>query len=69
MATKIKLTREFSYNGIRLPDPNPSMSPDMVRGLYARTGYGDLLNASVKGPTQEGEKLVYEFKQTTGTKG
>jgi PRTRC genetic system protein C len=69
MATKITLNREFKYNGTRLPDPNPALKPSEVRDIYAKTGYGDLLNATVKGPTQEEGKLVYEFNVATGTLG
>ena len=69
MATKVSLTREFKYNGTRLPDPNPALKPNQVKDIYAKTGYGDLLNASVKGPTQEGDRLIYEFKVANGTLG
>lgn len=66
---KIKLKRKFKYNGVELPDPGGSLRPEEVKDLYAKTGYGGLLNAIVKGPTQEGEDLVYEFKASVGTKG
>jgi PRTRC genetic system protein C len=28
------LAREFSFNGVRLPDPNPKLTVDEVRNLY-----------------------------------
>ena len=32
--TVSKMTRWFQFNGIRLPDPNPSMTVDEVKALY-----------------------------------
>ncbi|MFN9298023.1 MAG: PRTRC system protein C, partial [Acidobacteriota bacterium] len=29
------MTRLFTFNGIRLPDPNPSMTVDEVKALYS----------------------------------
>lgn len=29
------LKREFVYNGVKLPDPNPQMSIEQVRETYA----------------------------------
>jgi hypothetical protein len=30
------LERSFSYNGLRLPDPDPRLTPEQVRDLYCR---------------------------------
>ena len=29
------LSRIFEFNGVRLPDPDPKLSPEEVRNLYA----------------------------------
>jgi len=28
------LSREFTYNGVKLPDPNPNMTLEEVRAVY-----------------------------------
>jgi len=67
METK-KLARDFEFNGIRLPDPDPTMSPEQVRDLYAAT-YPDLTTASITGPDATGDKLRYRFALAIGSKG
>ena len=34
MITETRMSREFSYNGVKLPDPNPTMTPEEVRQFY-----------------------------------
>lgn len=69
MAAKIeKIERVFEFNGIRLPDPGSSLTPEEVRNHYANT-YPDLLNAAIKGPSEDGGKQIYSFNRSTGTKG
>ena len=29
------LSRIFEFNGVRLPDPDPKLSPEEIRNLYA----------------------------------
>jgi len=48
MATVTAVTRQFLYGGRVLPDPNPSMSPEEVKGFYAGV-HPELLNAAVEG--------------------
>ncbi|MBI1954835.1 MAG: PRTRC system protein C [Acidobacteria bacterium] len=48
MITESRLSREFSYNGVKLPDPNPSMPSEEVRQFYA-TQYPDITTASITG--------------------
>jgi PRTRC genetic system protein C len=43
-----KLVREFSYNGIRLPDPNVNLSVEEVRNLHAGT-YPEITTAAIEG--------------------
>ena len=62
------LVREFSLNGVRLPDPNPKLTVDEVRNLYA-TAYPDITTAAIEGPEAVGNKLIYLFSRAIGTKG
>jgi len=41
-----RLVREFSYNGVRLPDPNPKLTVDEVRSLYAAV-HPDITTAAI----------------------
>ena len=62
------LVRSFEFNGMRLPDPNPKLSVEEVRALYANQ-YPDIATASITGPEPVGDKLVYRFTRAIGTKG
>jgi PRTRC genetic system protein C len=61
-------TREFLYNGVRLPDPNPRMTVEEVRATYASV-YPDIATASVDGPEPVGDKMRYTFTRAIGSKG
>ena len=54
------VTREFSFNGVKLPDPDPKLSPEQVRSVLA-TMYPDIATASITGPEAVGDKLRYNF--------
>ncbi len=60
--------REFSYMGVRLPDPNSRLSPEEVKSVYAAQ-YPELATAAINGPEAVGEKLRYEFVRAIGAKG
>ena len=45
------------YNGVRLPDPNPNLSVEEVRNLYA-TAHPDIATAAIGGPEAVGNKLI-----------
>ena len=62
------VTREFSFNGVKLPDPDPKLSPDQVRSVLA-TMYPDIATASITGPEAVGDKLRYNFVRVIGAKG
>jgi PRTRC genetic system protein C len=62
------LARSFEFNGMRLPDPNPKLSVEEVRALYAHQ-YPDIATAAITGPEAVGDKLVYRFTRAIGTKG
>lgn len=66
--TVAKMTRVFQFQGIRLPDPNPSMTVDEVKALYA-TQYPELATAVVNGPEATGDKMRYTFDRAIGSKG
>jgi PRTRC genetic system protein C len=66
--TITKMTRLFSFNGIRLPDPNPNMSVDEVKALYSAQ-YPELATAVVNGPEAVGDKMRYTFERAIGSKG
>ena len=62
------LTREFNYNGMRLPDPGPAFTPDLVRDLYSAQ-YPELTTATVDGPEYAGEVASFKFVRAAGAKG
>ena len=68
MAQFAPVPRTFRHNAARLPDPDPSMTPDQVRLFYAPQ-YPDLHTASVKGPAVEGGEQVFTFARGIGVKG
>ena len=63
-----KLLRSFAYNGITLPDPGSELSPEQVRDVYSAT-YPEITTASIEGPEQKGERLIYTFRRAVGTTG
>jgi PRTRC genetic system protein C len=66
--TVTKMSRLFLFNGIRLPDPNPEMSVEEVKALYAAQ-YPELATAAVNGPEAVGDKMRYTFERAIGSKG
>jgi PRTRC genetic system protein C len=63
-----RLLREFTYNGIKLPDPNPEMNLDQVREVYS-PAYPELTTAAIEGPEVTNDALVYRFVRAVGAKG
>lgn len=62
------LSRSFSYNGVRLTDPDPRMTPEEVKNLYSNQ-YPELASAAITGPEAAGDHLQYRFVRAIGTKG
>ncbi len=62
------VTREFTFNGVKLPDPDRKLSPEEVRAVLA-TMYPDIATASITGPEAVGDKLRYSFVRAIGAKG
>lgn len=63
-----ELIREFKYNSVKLPDPNPAFTLVQVRDFFA-TVYPEIISADIEGPEQIGDKQVYSFRRAVGTKG
>jgi len=62
------LSRSFSYNGLKLPDPDPRMTPEEVKSLYSHQ-YPELATAAISGPEASGDQMQYSFVRAIGTKG
>jgi PRTRC genetic system protein C len=62
------LNRFFEVHGVKLPDPNPALTVEEIRALYSQQ-YPEIATATVTGPEQVGDKLVYRFSTAIGTKG
>jgi PRTRC genetic system protein C len=66
------LNRKFIFKkgnqNLELEDPNPKLTPEEVMRWHVNT-HPELNNATIAGPTVEGDKALYEFKTTLGSKG
>ncbi len=51
-----QLVRYFEFNGVRLPDINPTLSVEEIRAAYAHQ-YPDIATATFTGPEAVGDKL------------
>ena len=49
-----EIKRAFAYNGLKLPDPNPGMSIDQVKAMFAMQ-FPELNNSVVEGPVWAGD--------------
>ena len=63
-----ELIREFTYNSVKLADPNPAFTLTQVRDFFANV-YPEIINADIDGPEVVGNKNVYKFRKAVGTKG
>ena len=62
------IRREFSFQGLKLPDPQPQMSIEDVRGVLAMQ-YPEIATAAITGPEAVGDTLKYTFERAIGSKG
>jgi PRTRC genetic system protein C len=62
------LKRSFTFQGVRIEDPDPRLSPEEVRGVLAPL-YPDIATAAISGPEVVGDKLLYSFSRAVGVKG
>ncbi len=60
-AVIVSLSRVFRYDGIDLPDPDVSASPEEVLAHYAQQ-YPRLAGGKVVEPVVEADKMVYELR-------
>ena len=60
-----RLKREFVYNGVKLPDTTPTMTPEQVRETYTHL-YPEIATAASEGPETVAGKLVYKFVRAIG---
>ena len=65
---KITLKRSFSFNGLKLPEPDEQMSVEEVKSFYANQ-YPELTTAAISGPEIVGNSIQYTFSRAIGTKG
>ena len=63
-----EINRAFAYNGLKLPDPNPGMSIDQVKAMFAMQ-FPELNNSVVEGPVTKGGVATYTFTRAVGAKG
>jgi PRTRC genetic system protein C len=62
------LSRIFEFAGVRIPDPDRTLSPEEVRSVLAPL-YPDIATATVSGPEVKGDKLVFTLSRSVGVKG
>jgi len=65
---KSTLKRSFSFNGLKLPEPDEQMSVEEVKSFYANQ-YPELTTAAISGPEIVGNSIQYTFSRAIGTKG
>ena len=63
-----RLEREFVYNGVKLPDTTPTMTPEQVRDTYTHL-YPEIATPAIEGPQTVAGKLVYKLVRAIGAKG
>jgi PRTRC genetic system protein C len=64
-----RVRRVFQFNGANLTDPDPNLSVEEVKKVFAANGDPTLTNASVTGPETANGKQTFTFKAAVGTKG
>ena len=62
------LSRSFTYSGMKLPDPDPRMTPEEVKAIYSNQ-YPELATSAITGPEASGDQMQYSFVRAIGTKG
>ena len=62
------MRREFSFQGLKLPDPDSKMSVEDVRGFLAMQ-YPEIATAAISGPEAVGDTMKYTFERAIGSKG
>ena len=63
-----RLEREFLYNGVKLPDARPTMTPEQVRDTYTHL-YPEIATAAIEGPETDGVNWCTSLFVRSGRKG
>ena len=62
------MRREFSFLGIKLGDPDSTMTVEDVRGVLSLQ-YPEIATAAISGPEAVGDTMKYTFETAIGSKG
>ena len=55
------ISREFTWNGVKIPDPGRQLSPEEVRAVLA-TMYPDIATATITGPEAVGQQITLPIR-------
>jgi len=62
------MRREFSFAGLKFPDPNSTLNLDDVKAILAMQ-YPEIATAVISGPEPVGDTMRYTFERAIGSKG
>ena len=62
------MRREFSFHGIKLPDPDSRMTVEDVRGVLSMQ-YPEIATAAISGPEAVGDTMKYTFERAIEIRG
>ena len=62
------MRREFSFQGLKLGDPDSRMTVEDVRGVLSMQ-YPEIATAAISGPEAVGDTMKYTFERAIGSKG
>jgi len=68
MQPGVVIEREFNYLGVKIPDPDKTLSPEEVKSVLC-VMYPDIATAAITGPELVGGKLRYNLVRNIGAKG
>jgi PRTRC genetic system protein C len=63
-----RLTREFLYNGVKLPDTTPTITPEQVRDTYTHL-YPEIATAAIEGLKRSAANWSTSLFVRSGRKG
>jgi PRTRC genetic system protein C len=61
------MARQFNIDGRLQADPDPNMTVEQVRNFYSEF-FRELTNATISGPSHQGEDEIYTFEKKVGVK-
>ena len=62
------MRREFSFQGLKLGDPDSKMSLEDVRGVLSMQ-YPEIATAAISGPEAVGDTMKYTFERAIEIRG